>query len=333
MNVGVLGYGYWGPNLVRNFMQKDGFVVTGLADLREDRLKIAGKSFPGVLLTTQADDLLTHPDIEVIVVATPASTHYAFAKKAIENGKHVLVEKPLATKNEEVADLFALAEKHGVKLMVDYTFLYTGSVQKIKKTLQNDDFGQIHYIDSTRINLGVFQYDTNVLWDLATHDLSIIYYLIDERPYQVQAIGAAHMGNGVENIAYVTLRYRSGLIVHLNCSWASPVKIRKMIIGGNKKMIIYDDIEPTDKLKIYDYGYSMITDEYRRNALVDYRLGDVSIPKFSLREALAGLVDDFYNVVAHNGKPLYDPQLSIDVTQTLIAAEKSLKQDGQMVNI
>ncbi len=331
MNVGVLGYGYWGPNLVRNFMQKEGITVFGLADLREDRLKIANKSFRGILLTREANDLLTHPEIDAIVIATPASTHYAFAKKAIENGKHVLVEKPLATKNEEVADLFALAEKHGVKLMVDYTFLYTGSVQKIKKTLQNQDFGQIHYIDSTRINLGVFQYDTNVLWDLATHDLSIIYHLIDERPYQVQAIGAAHMGNGVENIAYVTLRYRSGLIVHLNCSWASPVKIRKMIIGGDKKMIIYDDIEPTDKLKIYDYGYSMITDEYRRNALVDYRLGDVSIPKFSLQEALAGLVDDFYNVVVNNGTPLYSPQLSIDVTRTLIAAEQSLKQDGQMV--
>jgi predicted dehydrogenase len=331
MNVGVLGYGYWGPNLVRNFMQKEGITVFGLADLREDRLKIANKSFRGILLTREANDLLTHPEIDAIVIATPASTHCAFAKKAIENGKHVLVEKPLATKNEEVAELFALAEKHGVKLMVDYTFLYTGSVQKIKKTLQNQDFGQIHYIDSTRINLGVFQYDTNVLWDLATHDLSIIYHLIDERPYQVQAIGAAHMGNGVENIAYVTLRYRSGLVVHLNCSWASPVKIRKMIIGGDKKMIIYDDIEPTDKLKIYDYGYSMITDEYRRNALVDYRLGDVSIPKFSLQEALAGLVDDFYNVVANNGTPLYSPQLSIDVTRTLIAAEQSLKQDGQMV--
>jgi predicted dehydrogenase len=331
MNVGVLGYGYWGPNLVRNFMQKEGITVFGLADLREDRLKIANKSFRGILLTREANDLLTHPEIDAIVIATPASTHYAFAKKAIENGKHVLVEKPLATKNEEVADLFALAEKHGVKLMVDYTFLYTGSVQKIKKTLQNQDFGQIHYIDSTRINLGVFQYDTNVLWDLATHDLSIIYHLIDERPYQVQAIGAAHMGNGVENIAYVTLRYRSGLVVHLNCSWASPVKIRKMIIGGDKKMIIYDDIEPTDKLKIYDYGYSMITDEYRRNALVDYRLGDVSIPKFSLQEALAGLVDDFYNVVVNNGTPLCSPQLSIDVTRTLIAAEQSLKQDGQMV--
>lgn len=333
MNVGVLGYGYWGPNLVRNFMQQDGFTVVALADLREDRLKIAGKAFPGIQLTRNADDLFNNQDISVIVVATPASTHFAFAKKAIENGKHVLVEKPLATKKEEVTELFALAEMHGVKLMVDYTFLYTGSVQKIKKTLQNPDFGQVHYIDSTRINLGVFQYDTNVIWDLATHDLSIIYYLIDERPYQVQAIGAAHMGNGVENIAYLTLRYRSGLIVHLNCSWASPVKIRKMIIGGNKKMIIYDDIEPTDKLKIYDYGYSMISDEYRRNVLVDYRLGDVSIPKFSLREALSVMVEDFYNVVANNGKPLFTPQLSIDVTNTLIAADQSMKQDGQMVNL
>ncbi len=333
MNVGVLGYGYWGPNLVRNFMQQDGFTVVALADLREDRLKVAGKAFPSMQLSRDANELFNNPEISVIVIATPASTHYTFAKKAIEHGKHVLVEKPLATKSNEVAELFELAEKHGVKIMVDYTFLYTGSVQKIKKTLQNADFGQIHYIDSTRINLGVFQYDTNVIWDLATHDLSIIYYLIDERPYQVQAIGAAHMGNGVENIAYLTLRYRSGLIVHLNCSWASPVKIRKMIIGGNKKMIIYDDIEPTDKLKIYDYGYSMITDEYRHNVLVDYRLGDVSIPKFSLQEALSVMVEDFYNIVANNGKPLYTPQLSIDITNTLIAADQSLKQDGQMVNL
>lgn len=330
MNVGVLGYGYWGPNLLRNFMLKEGFTVTGLCDLREDRLQAAAKGYPSMMLTRHADELITHPDVQVIVIATPVSTHFAFAKKAIENGKHVLVEKPLATRSEDVAELFALAEKHGVKLMVDYTFLYTGSVQKIKATL-NKDFGQINYIDSTRINLGVFQLDTNVLWDLATHDLSIIYYLIDERPYQVQAIGASHMGNGVENLAYLTLRYRSGLIVHLNCSWASPVKIRKMIIGGDKKMIIYDDIEPTDKLKIYDYGYSVVSDEYRRNALVDYRLGDVTIPKFSSREALSVLVDDFYNVVANNAKPLYNPQLSIDVTRTLIAAETSLKQEGQMV--
>lgn len=333
MNVGILGYGYWGPNLVRNLMQQEGFRVYGVADVREDRLTVAQKNYPGLNVTKEVDDLLLNPEVEAIVIATPVSTHYQLAKKAIENGKHVLCEKPLATKMEEVEDLFNLAAKNGVKLLVDYTFLYTGSVQKIKETLQDGDFGQVHYIDSTRINLGVFQYDTNVLWDLATHDLSIIYHLIDERPYQVQAIGAAHMGNGVENMAYVTLQYRSGLIVHLNCSWASPVKIRQMIVGGDKKMIIYNDIEPSDKLKIYEYGYSVISDEYRRNALVDYRLGDVRIPKFSLKEALSSLVDDFYNVIVNGKPPIYDPTLSLDVTKTLLRAQESLKQNGKMLKL
>lgn len=333
MNVGVLGYGYWGPNLVRNIMQKDGLHVAGVADLREDRLEVAQKHYPGLRVTTQADDLLEDNSIDIIVVATPVSTHYQLALKAIENGKHVLVEKPLATKMEHVEDLFQKAEAKGVKLLVDYTFLYTGAVRKIKETLKESEFGNIHYIDSTRINLGVFQYDTNVLWDLATHDLSIIYHLIDERPYQLQAIGAAHMGNGIENMAYLTLKYRSGLIVHLNCSWASPVKIRQMIIGGDKKMIIYNDIEPSDKLKIYEYGYSVITDEYRRNALVDYRLGDVRIPKFSFKEALSTLVDDLYDVVVNDLPPAYDPKLSLDVTKTLLVASESLKQNGKMMDL
>lgn len=332
MKVGILGYGYWGPNLVRNFMQHEGFTLYGIADLREDRLKEAKKTYKSLSLTKDADELIENSEIDVIVIATPVSTHYALAKKALTSGKHVLVEKPLVTSQAQAEELIALAKHQQVHLQVDYTFLYTGSVQKIKETLHKD-FGKINYIDSTRINLGVFQADTNVLWDLAVHDLSIIYYLIEERPYQVQAIGAAHMGNGIENLAYLTLRYHSGLIVHLNCSWASPVKIRKMIIGGEKKMIIYDDIEPTDKLKIYDYGYSVISDEYRRNALVDYRLGDVTIPKFSHREALSTMVDDFYNILANGAEPTYNAQLSLDITRTLAAAELSLKQDGQMVNL
>lgn len=333
MNVGVLGYGYWGPNLVRNIMQKDGLYMAGVADLRQDRLSVARKQYLGLKLTLNADDLLLDPTIDLIVIATPVSTHYPLAVKALEQGKHVLVEKPLATEIAHVEHLFKLAEDKGVKLFVDYTFLYTGAVQKIKDTLSKTDFGKINYIDSTRINLGVFQHDTNVLWDLATHDLSIIFHLINERPYQLQAIGAAHLGNDIENLAYLTLKYRSGLIVHLNCSWASPVKIRQMIIGGDKKMIIYNDIEPSDKLKIYDHDFSVITDEYRRNALVDYRLGDVTIPKFPLKEALASLVDDIYNVIVNGAAPTYDPSLSFDVTKTLLAASESLKQNGKMIDL
>lgn len=333
MNVGVLGYGYWGPNLVRNLMQKDGLHVAGVADLREDRLNVAKKQYPGLPVTLNADDLIQDPAIDLIVIATPVSTHYKLAIKVLEQGKHVLVEKPLATEIAHVEHLFELAKEKGVKVFVDYTFLYTGAVQKIKQTLTKADFGKINYIDSTRINLGVFQYDTNVLWDLATHDLSIIFHLINERPFQLQAIGAAHMGNDIENLAYLTLKYRSGLIVHLNCSWASPVKIRQMIIGGDKKMIIYNDIEPSDKLKIYDHDFSVITDEYRRNALVDYRLGDVTIPKFPLKEALSSLVDDIHNVIVNGAEPAYDPTLSFDVTKTLLAASESLKQNGKMIDL
>ena len=242
----------------------------------------------------------------------------------------MLVEKPLAVDSEHAKELLELAENKGLCLLVDYTFLYTGAVRKVHELILSGELGTINYIDSTRINLGIYQADVNVLWDLATHDLSIIYHLIPERPESIQAVGAMHTESGKEHIAYISLQYPSGMLVHLNCSWASPVKIRQMIFGGSEKMVIYDDIEPSDKLKVYEYNALDLSDEERMRVLVDYRLGEVRIPKFSLTEALSVLVDNFYQAV--NGEePYYRHQISLDIIRTLVKADESLKNGGKRV--
>lgn len=304
--------------------------VVCIAEPREDRRLVAKKACPTAKLVDDHSSLLLDVEIEAVAICTPVSTHYQMTKECLMRGKHVLVEKPISTSFDEAKELLELAERKGLTLLVDYTFLYTGSVQKIHDLITNGELGTVSYVDSTRINLGIYQTDVNVLWDLATHDLSVIYHLMPERPESLQAIGALHEESGTEHIAYLSLHYPSGMLVHLNCSWASPVKIRQMIIGGSDKMIIYDDIEPSDKLKIYDYSASEPSDEERRKVLVDYRLGEVRIPKVPMTEALSVLVDDFYKMT-HGSQPHYDSQLSLDIVNTLIKADESLKNGGKKV--
>lgn len=333
LKIGIIGYGYWGPNLVRNFMAQTTGTVAMVADAREDRLALVSKNYPTIQTTQNADDILTSPSIDAVVVATPVFTHYALAKKALENGKHVLIEKPMTSTGDEARELIALADSKGLTLMVDHTFLYTGAVQKLKELISGGSIGQIKYFDSTRINLGLFQPDINVLWDLAPHDISILNYLMDEVPYSINATGVSHTNNGIENIAYLTVNYNSGFIAHFNCSWSSPVKIRTVLVGGDEKMLVYNDLEPTEKIRVYDTQYKHKTDEEKRRILVEYRAGDVFIPMINSKEALSGMASDFLNSIINKTTPLSSFQSGLDVIKILEASQLSIKQHGKEILI
>ncbi|MEO8666632.1 MAG: Gfo/Idh/MocA family oxidoreductase, partial [Ignavibacteria bacterium] len=275
MNVGIIGFGYWGTNLVRNFSNLKEVDLKIVVDQREERRHALSKLCPTAKFSTSVEELISDPEIHAVVIATPVSTHFELAIRSLQNNKHVLIEKPMTSSSEEAKMLIDLAEKKKKVLMVDHTFLYTGAVQKMKELIENGDIGNIKYFDSTRINLGLFQQDINVLWDLAPHDISILNFLVKEKPYSVNAYGVSHTNNGIENIAYINLNYDSGFIAHFSCSWSSPVKIRMMLIGGDKRMIVFNDVEPTEKIKVYDTGYDHKTDEDKNRILVDYRTGDI----------------------------------------------------------
>lgn len=333
ISIGVIGYGYWGPNIVRNFFNVSNCTVKKVADARPERLNQLHKIFPTIEGVTSADDILLDPTIDAVVIVTPVFTHFELARRALLQGKHVLVEKPMTASVAEADELINLAEQKGSILMVDHTFLYTGAVSKIKELIENKSIGVPRYFDSTRINLGLFQPDINVLWDLAAHDISILAHLIDEQPVSVNATGISHTGNGIENIAYMTVNYASDFIAHFHCSWTSPVKIRQMLIGADKKMLLYNDLEITEKVKVYDTGYSLKTEEDRKQILVDYRTGDIFIPKLSSREALFGLADDFIQSIANKRTPISNSHLGRRVVQILEASQTSISNKGKEVKI
>lgn len=331
INAGVIGYGYWGPNIVRNFFNAVGCTVHKVADSRPDRLTILNKQFPGIIGTTSAEEIINDPVIDAIIIATPVFSHFELAKKALENGKHVLVEKPLTSSSREAEILINLAIQKNLILMADHTFLYTGAISKMKELLDNDIVGAAQYFDSTRINLGLFQPDVNVLWDLAPHDISILTYLIKENPYSINATGISHTRNHIENIAYMTINYQSDFIAHLNCSWSSPVKVRSTLIGGDKKMILYNDLEPSEKIRVYDTGFSHKSDEEKNKIMVDYRTGDVYIPKLSSKEALAGVAEDFLKSISENTLPVSNAILGLQVVKILEASQESIKNNGKEI--
>jgi predicted dehydrogenase len=331
VNVGIIGYGYWGPNLVRNFFAANDCCIKAVADARPERLKQLEKVFPTIEGVSDAYDIIYNPAIDAVVIATPVATHFTLAYKALAEGKHVLLEKPMTASVEEAEILINLAEQKGVLLMVDHTFLYTGAVQKIRQLVDGRELGNIKYLDSTRINLGLFQSDVNVLWDLAPHDISILNYIVDERPYSVNATGITHTNNNIENIAYLTVNYASGFIAHFNCSWTSPVKVRMMLIGGDQKMILYNDLEPTEKIKVYDTGYSYSSDEEKKQVLVDYRTGDIHVPKLATIEALLGMANDFIGSIQEKKQPKSSCKLGLDVVRILEASNKSIKHNGREV--
>jgi len=329
----IVGYGYWGPKLVRNFLHAAAGRAVAVCDESAGRLARARQDFPGVRTFASFDEVLADSAIDAVALATPVSTHFLLAKRALESGRHVLVEKPLTTSLRDANELITLAERQRRVLMVDHTFVYHPAVQKIKALVDGGDLGQLRYIDSTRINLGLFQHDVNVLWDLAVHDLSIVNFLTAERPLAVSATATAHMAGAPENIGFVTLRYASGLVVHLNCSWVSPVKIRHILIGGDKKMILYNDLDANEPLKIYDSGYDARSDEERSRLLFDYRAGDVYSPKIPGREALAALAADFVQAATNGTRPVSDGRFGADVVAILEAAQESVRARGQEVAV
>ncbi len=333
LNIGIIGFGYWGANLVRNFANIKGVCLKIVIDKRVERADELSRLSPSTIFSTDSSDAIQDPEIDAVVIATPVHTHYALASKALQNNKHVLVEKPMTSGTAEANELIDLSISRNKVLMVDHTFLYTGAVQKIKSLIESGDIGNIKYFDSTRINLGLFQPDINVLWDLAPHDISILNYIIKEKPYSVHATGVSHTKNGIENIAYISVNYDSGFIAHFSCSWSSPVKIRMLLIGGDKRMIVFNDIEPTEKIKVYDTGYEHKTDEDKKKILVDYRTGDIYTPKIEQKEALMGMAIDFISAIKNGHKPVSDFQSGLEVIKILEASQQSIKSNGREIII
>ncbi|MFH1386208.1 MAG: Gfo/Idh/MocA family oxidoreductase [bacterium] len=330
ITLGIIGFGYWGPNLARNFFALDECKVKYIVDLSPARLATAKKCYPSVITTDNLESVLDDLEVDAVVIASPVATHFQFAKKALAKGKHVLLEKPMTRLVSEAEELIELAKKQSRILMVDHTFLYTGAVKKIREMIDKDQIGKVQYFDSTRINLGLFQHDINVIGDLAPHDLSILSYLVDEVPISVIATGVSHTDNKVENIAYLTLNYKSAMIAHFTLSWSSPVKIRKTLIGGTKKMVVYDDLEPTEKVRVYDTGFKPSESQ---KLLIDYRVGDIYIPKIEQTEALCELAKDFMAAITTGKAPLSDAKKGLEVVRILEAAERSIKNHGQEVKL
>lgn len=332
VKVGVLGYGYWGPNIVRNFHGQGQSRVVSVCDQSPKSLQRVRQSYPDMHVTTDCNELLRSTDVDAIAVVTPVRTHYELAKAALENGKHVFVEKPFTTTSAQAEELIELAERKNLKIMVDHTFLFTGAVRKIRKLIDEDTLGNLYYYDSTRVNLGLFQHDVNVIWDLAPHDLSIMDYLIAQKPEAVVATGECHL-NGVADIAFITLYYPDNMIGHINVNWLSPVKVRSTLIGGEKKMLLWNDIEADEKIKVYDKGVQFSNGEAVYRQLVSYRTGDMWAPKVEQVEALKAEAAYFIECVTQDKNPFNGGQAGLRVVRMLEAADKSLQQKGKVVEL
>jgi predicted dehydrogenase len=334
INVAVIGYGYWGPNLARNFFESDSVSLSCVADLDISRLASVSKLYPGVKTSTDIDDIFTDAGIDAVVIATPVHTHFKLALRALEAGKHVWVEKPFAENADQAKRLIHVAEAKNLTLMVDHTFVYTGAVRKIYELIRAGELGKIHYYDSSRINLGLFQRDVNVIWDLAVHDFSILDYIFDERPVAVSANGISHLPGSPENIAYITLFYDSGMIAHVSVNWLAPVKLRRMLIGGSKKMIVYDDLLPSEKVRIYDKGIE-VTDKPGEiyNMQIGYRLGDMWAPQLDTTEALRTAVNSFLGSIEEGRTPVTESYSGLRIVELLEAASSSMRQRGTPVDL
>jgi predicted dehydrogenase len=339
ITVGIIGCGYWGPNLIRNFVENEAARVLWVCDTDERRLAEIGRRYPSARTTTDYRQLLADTELDAVVIVTPVATHYPFAKEALAANKHVLIEKPLTTKACEAQELIALAASRRLTLMVDHTFVYTGAVRKIKEIVETGEIGDLLYFDSVRINLGLFQRDINVVWDLAPHDLSIMDFLVAREPVALTATGSSHIEPGVENIAYVMLRFADQFIAHFHFNWLSPVKIRRTLIAGSKKMIVYDDIEPTEKVRVYDRGVdtngardaSDREEDYR--TLISYRTGDVWVPRLDPTEALHYVCQNFLDAIAGNARPVTDGAAGARVVRLLEAAQESINQGGRLIEL
>ncbi len=330
--IGIIGLGYWGPNLVRNFSATEGATVSMCCDLDERRFRKLAAVYPATQFTTDITRLLDNDQIEAVAIATPVNTHFELAKRALTAGKHVLVEKPLATRAEHASELCELAQGKGLVLLVDHVFVYNPAVVKMKEIVDSGQLGKLFFIDSVRINLGLFQNDVNVVWDLAPHDLSIVDYLVSRLPRSLSAFGGTHAHNDIEDVAYLNLDFDGGLIANFHVNWLSPVKVRRMIVGGSEQSLIYDELDTSEKIKVYNRGISFTADdEQRRQMLVSYRSGDVWSPNIGTEEPLARMAAHFIDCIQNRKQPITDGQAGLRVVKILEAAQRSIKAQGGRV--
>jgi len=330
IRIGVIGYGYWGPNIVRNFNSIEGARVAAVCDMNPDALKKVQAAWPGIKTTADCAEIISSTDIDAVAIVTAVSSHFELARKALQAGKHIFVEKPFTSTSAQAEELIELAAQKNLIIMVDHTFLFSGAVRKIKELIDQDVLGDLYYFDSVRINLGLFQHDVNVIWDLAPHDLSIMDYLVKESPQAITANGTAHF-NGPEDVAFVSCYFSNNMIAHFSVNWLSPVKIRRTLIGGDKKMLVWNDLEADEKIKIYDKGAEVITREGVYDLLISYRSGDMWMPKVEATEALKLEALHSVDCVTHNTQPINNGQAGMRVVSMLEAADRSLEQKGAMV--
>jgi predicted dehydrogenase len=350
IGVGIIGYGYWGPNLLRNFSEVESCSVVSVSDVSESRLASARKRHPAVDATTDCFELIRDPRVDAVAIATPVSTHFDLAMAALRAGKHVLVEKPMCATAEEADRLVDEAARRRLILAVDHTFVYTGAVKKIRELVTNGELGEIYYYDSVRVNLGLFRHDVNVVWDLAVHDLSIIDYVLPVLPCAISATGVRHVASEPENIAYMTLYFDTSLIAHVHANWLAPVKVRRTLICGSSKMIVYDDVEPSEKVKLYDKGITVNGNGNGNGSgnghsngngngsamyqlLVGYRAGDMWAPRIATTEALATELRHFVDCIEHNTTPITDGRAGLRVVRLLEAASFSMAERGRVVEL
>ena len=334
IRVGVIGYGYWGPNLVRNFSECDATEMVAVADQREARLAEARRRYPGIRTTVSADEVIHATDIDAVVIATPVATHADLALAALRAGKHVLVEKPLAGSVADAEAVVAEAGRRGLTLMVDHTFIYTPAVRRIRRLIDEGELGDIYYYDSVRINLGLFQHDVNVLWDLAVHDLSIMDYVLGRQPTAVSATGMSHVPGKPVDVAYLTMFFEGTLLAHVHASWLAPVKVRRTLIGGRRRMIVFDDLESSEKVKVYDKGISVDSSpENLYQVMVGYRSGDMWAPQLPVAEALREEVEHFAACINQQQTPVTDGEAGLRVVRLLEAATASLAARGMAIPV
>ena len=333
LKIGIIGFGYWGPNLVRNFNLTDGCDVKAVCDLSEERLTQVTKFYPRIKTFTDYKKFL-ELDLDAVAVATPVASHYSLAMQALQAGKHVLIEKPMAETSIQAKKLILEANERELILMVDHTFIYTGAVRKIHDLYKKGELGEIQYFDSTRMNLGLYQHDVDVIWDLAVHDLSILDFIIGEDPSSVSAVGTSHVLGMPEDMAYLTVFYKSGAMAHVGVNWLSPVKVRRTVIGCTKKMIVWDDLEPSDKIKVYDTGVTVTNDpEKIYDMIVGYRVGDMWAPHIPILEALAIEAEHFIDCITTNSSPITSGEIGLRVVRILEAASKSMKNRGAPIDL
>ena len=334
INVAILGYGYWGPNLVRNFNRFSNCNISYIVDKDIIKLNEAKKLYPHVNCISNPLIVIKDKTIDAIVIALPVSQHYKYAKIALENNKHILMEKPATDSYKKLKELTSFAKKRKLQLMVDYTFLYTATVQKIKELLDNKTIGDILFIEAQRLNLGIFRNDVNVIWDLAVHDISIIQYILNKFPKSISAKGISYINSRKTDLAYITLNYGKKQVGHISSSWLFPFKNKKMVIGGSKKTIVYDDIEPTEKIKVYDKGYNVhFSNNDREKILIDYRMGDIYVPKLSQEEALYKVCDEFLSSIKNKKQPLTNGNFALKISKILDACNKSIAYKGKEIEL